>query len=149
MDLPALSEYEQSLVGHWFQVGTVAQTANGLTALSWQEIIAWATHFHKEIVVEMVEHPRHSKRHKRTYTPVVIERCSLVDWELDQIKKMSQEYASEYSQASNPSRECPKPVFLDEVSEDAALANADAMAEGFKALFGKVADQEVEVVNNS
>lgn len=92
--------------------------------------------------MEWLEQPNQMESAPPMLTPVVIERCSLVDWELDQIKKMSQEYASEYSQASNPSRECPKPIFLDEVSEDAALANADAMAEGFKALFGKVADQE-------
>jgi hypothetical protein len=149
LELPPLSEYEESLVGHWFNVGTVEQTGSGLIALSWQEILAWATHFHKEIVVEMIEHPRHSKRHKRTYTPVVIERCSLVDWELDQIKKLSQEYASEYSQASSPSRECPKTIFLDEISEDDALANANAMADAFKTMFG-TADNipSVEAVRN-
>ena len=129
------------------QVGTVQQTSGGLVSLDWQEIIAWANHFHKEVVVEMIEHPRHSLRHKRQYTPVVIERCSLVDWELEQIKKLSQEYSAEYSQASDPSRECPKPIFLDEVSEEDALANANAMAEAFK-MFSQPDGPSVEVVRN-
>jgi hypothetical protein len=129
------------------QVGTVQQTSNGLVSLSWQEIIAWAKHFHREAVVEMIEHPRHSLRHKRTYTPVVIERCSLTDWELDQIKKISQEYVSEYSVASQPSRECPKPIFLDEVSEDAKVANARAIAEAMQ-MFNLPSDK-VEKVQNS
>lgn len=97
----------------------------------------------------MIEHPRHNDRHKRQYTAVAIERCALVDWELDQIRKLSQEYASEYSQASSPQRECPTPIFLDEVSEDAAMANADAMAEGFRNLFGADSTPAVEVVRNS
>jgi hypothetical protein len=129
------------------QVGTYQQTSGGLVSLDWQEIIAWANHFHKEVVVEMIEHPRHSPKHKRTYNAVVIERCTLVDWELEQIKKLSQEYSSEYSQAIDPNRECPKPIFLDEVSEDDALANSKAIAEGLK-MFNVQSGPQVEVVRN-
>lgn len=150
LELPLLSEYEQSLVGYWFEAGTVEQTGSGLTSLSWQEIVAWANQFYKQPYVEFVEHPRHSNRHKRTYTPVVIDQCALLDWELQMIKKLSQEYAAEYSQASSPSRECPKVIFLDEVSEDDALANANAMADAFKTMFGSDSSgPSVEVVKNT
>jgi hypothetical protein len=139
LQLPPLSAYEQSLVGHWMQVGTAQQTSNGLVSLGWQEIIAWSDKFCKEMHIEMVEHPRHSKRHKRTYTPIVIERCSLLDWELEQIKLLSQEYVSEYGQAYNPSRQCPTEVFIEDVPEDEALDNARKIREAWS-MFNPVAE---------
>lgn len=146
LNLPPLSEYEQSLIGHWMQAGTVEQTANGLIALSWQEVNSWANRFHKDSFIELIEHPRQSARHKKTYSAVVVERCSLVDWELDQIKKLSQEYASEYSQASKPDRACPTTIFIDDVSEDDAIANAKKIREAFKMMFGKQ-DEVIEIRN--
>jgi hypothetical protein len=131
------------------KLGTVKQTSAGIVALDWGEIVDWAKHFYKEIHVEMIEHPRHSSRHKRTYTPVVIEKCSLLDWELEQLKNLSQEYAGEYAAANDPRRECPKPIFLDEVSEDVALANANAMADAFKTMFGADTGPQVEAVTNT
>lgn len=130
------------------QVGTVQQTSNGLVSLNWQEITAWANHFHKEIVVEWLEHPNQPEDAPLIYTPVVMERCTLVDWELEQIKKLSQDYSAEYSQASQANRECPKPIFLDEVSEDDAVKNAEAMAEAFKIMYGPDNSPRVEVVRN-
>lgn len=131
LQLPPLSEYEQSLVGHWMQVGQVQQTSSGLISLEWPQIIAWADRFHRESHVEMIEHPRHSKRHKRTYTPVLVEKCTLLDWELEQIKMLSNEFVAEYSQASNPSRQCPTPIFIEDVSAEDALENAKKMKQGF------------------
>lgn len=135
MELPSLSEYEQSLVQMWFAVGTVQQTSGGITPLTWHEIVSWAKHFHREVTVEMVEHPLQSKRHKRTYTPVVIERCSLTDWELEQIRNLSSEYVAEYHQTS-PSRECPKPVYIEDISEEDALINAASVESAMDRLLG-------------
>jgi hypothetical protein len=137
LELPSLSEYEQSLVSKWFECGTCEQGSGGLMPLSWGEIVSWATYFYKETIVEMVEHPRHSKRHKRTYTPLVIERSRLVDWELEQIKRLSQEYVSEYSQGSAPDRQCPTTIFVDDVSEDDKVANAKSIREAMRVMFGK------------
>lgn len=122
------------------QVGTVQQTSAGLISLGWQEIITWAGRFHKEVHIEMIEHPRHSKRHKRTYTPVVVERCSLLDWELEQIKMLSSEYVSEYSQASNPSRPCPTEVVIEDVPEDEALDNAKKIGAAWLAMFNPIVE---------
>lgn len=148
-ELPSLSEYEQSLIQHWFACGTVTQTGSGIVSLLWGEILKWAKHFHKRVDIELVEHPRQSARHKRAYSAVVVESCNLLDWELEQIKKLSEEYTSEYSAASNPQRECPTPIFLDEVSEEDASKNADAMADAFKVLFGADNTPAVEMVRNA
>ena len=88
----------------------------------------------------MIEHPCHSKRHKRTYTPIVIERSSLLDWELEQIKMLSNEFVGEYSQASNPSRQCPTQVFIEDVSEDEALENAKKIGAAWAAMFNPVVE---------
>ncbi|MGZ8888056.1 MAG: hypothetical protein ACXW1D_00705 [Halobacteriota archaeon] len=148
LELTPLSEYEQHLLELWFECGTVGQGAGGITPLDWTEILAWANQFYSEHYVEWVEHPRHSNRHKRVYTPLVINQCTLLDSELQMIRKLSQEYTAEYSLASEPNRECPKQIVIEDISEDDALANANAMAEGFKNLFGQPQDRSVEMVQN-
>ena len=86
----------------------------------------------------MVEHPRHDKRHKRQYTAVPVTQCTLHDAELQLIRKLSQEYCSEYHEAtSESSRACPKDIVVEDIPEDVAVANADAMADAFKNFFGK------------
>ncbi len=130
-----LSNYEQHLVDLWFDCGTVCQGGMGITSLEWCEIIKWANQFYSETYIEWVEHPRASKRHKQVFTPIPITQCILLDWELKVIKDLSQSYCAEYSEASDPSRECPIEIPV-EISEDDAIANASAIADGFKALFG-------------
>jgi hypothetical protein len=137
LELPFLSGYEQSLVSKWFECGTCEQGAGGLLPLSWKEIVAWASYFYKDTFVEMIEHPRHSLRHKRTYSPVVIERSSLVDWELEQIKRLSQEYVSEYAEGTNPDRKCPNAIFDEDVSDEDKVTNAKQIREAMKVMFGK------------
>jgi hypothetical protein len=148
LEYPTLSEYEQNLVKYWFACGVSDQTANGPTQLSWGEILNWANHFHKRVDIELVEHPRPDKRFKPSYSAVAIESCNLVDWEIEQIRRMSEDYVGEYSAASSDAkRPCPTPIFLDEVSEDAALANARAIEEGFK-MWAQDNSPRVEVVPN-
>lgn len=154
-ELPFLSDYEQSLVRYWIESGQVSQTANGPIPLTWVEIDAWANRFYSEQYIEWVEHPRplrsdglSDKRCKTVTTPVAVTQCTLTDWELQMIKRMSQEYVSEYSQ-NDPSRPCPKEVVIDDLTEDDKLANANAFESAFKSLFGS-ADKvpAVEAVNN-
>lgn len=134
LELPSLSEYEHSLVETWFAAGTVQNTGQGIAPLTWNELTSWVQHFHREVSVEMVEHPRHSKRHKRTYSPVVIERYSLTDWELQQIKLMSQEYVGEYY-STEPSRPCPKPVYIEDLTEEDAIQNANSIESALDKFF--------------
>lgn len=148
LELPPLTAYEQSLVKHWYSCGTATQTSAGAVPLVWGEIIAWAKHLHKTIEVKVVEHPKKSSRHKSTYSTVVLEGCSLTDWELEQIRLLSECYTSEVHAARDPQRECPKPIFLDEVSAEDATKNADAMADAFKTLFGADNTPAVEMVRN-
>ncbi len=148
LEMVTLSSYERHILDLWYECGTVAQGAGGLLPLDWDVIITWANHFYQHSFVEWVEHPRASNRHKRIYTPLMVTECTLMDWELELIRRLSQEYSSEYACASEPSRPCPKVIELDDVTEDEKLANAKAIAEGFKLLFGKKDDKSVEVVQN-
>ena len=149
LQLPPLSDYEQNLVKYWFSCGTVQQTSAGLIPLDWPSIISWATYFHKRVDIEVVEHPRIDKRYKPTYSAVAVEGCNLTDWEIEQIRALSEEYVSEYSAAgSDEKRECPTPIFLDDITEDVALANANSIADGLKNLFGHDSTPDVEAVPN-
>lgn len=154
-ELSFLSSYEQTLVSYWVDAGQVSQTANGLAPLTWSEIDAWARRFHTEQYVEWIDHPRRltrggapDKRYKNIQSPLLATQCTLLDWELQMIKRMSQEYVHEYSQ-TDPSRPCPKEIIFDDITEDAKLANANSFETAFKSMFGK-ADQvpAVEAVNN-
>lgn len=142
-----LSEYEQHILELWYECGTVGQGAGGIIPLAWGEIISWANQFYTESYIEWVEHPRHSERHKRVYTPLLLTQCTLLDNELQLIRKLSQEYASEYALASDPARACPKTIELEDIEEDVAIANANAMEEAFKQMFGNQ-NASVEVIHN-
>jgi len=142
-----LTRYERHLLELWYECGTIAQGANGLMPLDWNQIESWANQFYSETYIEWVEHPRHSNRHKRLYTPIPIKQCTLLDSELKLIRRLSQEYSSEYSLASDPLRPCPKDVSDEVVPEIVAEANAENMLEGFQALFGKQ-DNTIESTPN-
>lgn len=143
-----LSEYELHILNLWHECGTVAQGAGGLLPLEWPSIIQWANQFYSEDLIDWLEHPRESKRHKRVYTPIVTRHCVLFDSELSLIRQLSVEYSSEYSMASDPARPCPRVFEAEDVTEDVAKANADSIAEGFKMLFGGQDDTSVEEIIN-
>lgn len=145
-----LSSYEQWLIEMWHGAGTVGQNANGLTPLSWVEITSWANQFHTETLVEWLEHPASFDADgvllPKNYTPITITRCTILDYELEWIHRLSCEYASEYSAASEPSRECPKLVAVEDLPEDQVLQNAENIAEGFAMLFSTQNDNTVEAI---
>jgi hypothetical protein len=146
--LISLSAYEQHIYDKWIEAGTVAQGAGGLLPLDWNTITPWASHFYNEQYVKWVPFQRR-KGQKKTYTPVVMKQCTLLDSELQLIRRMSQDYANEYAEASDPARACPKEIIVEDVPEDVATANANAMADAFKTLFGKQDDiTSVEEVRN-
>lgn len=136
LELPFLTSYEQTILGYWFEVGTAKQTGQGIVGLEWNEIVAWANQFYSEQYVEWVEHPRASKRHKRQYTPLLLTQCTILDCELQIIKRMSEEYAAEYSAATDPNRPCPKEIAVEELSEEEKLDNSNKIGESLVALFG-------------
>lgn len=155
MDLPLLSSYEQTLVNYWLDCGTATPTSGGLTPITWSEIRAWASQFYTEQYIEWVEHPRPlrsdglpDERYKPIITPLLATQCTLTDWELQMIKKMSQEYVSEYS-CNSPSRQCPKEVFEEDLTEDDKLANANAIEDAFNVLFSNNNTPAVEAVTNT
>jgi hypothetical protein len=143
LELPFLHDVEQTLVGYWIEAGQVTHTANGPTAITWGEVCAWADKFHSEQYVEWVEHPRPlrsdglpDERFKEIRTPLLATQCTLPDWVLQAIKRMSQEYVGEFFNNS-PSAPCPKEVIIDELTEDDKLANAKAFKSSFMSMFGK------------
>jgi hypothetical protein len=153
-ELPFLTQYEQTLVSYWIEAGQVTSLGTGLAPLTWAEIQAWAKQFYTEQYVEWVEPPRPlradgqpDERFRARPIPLLATQCVLTDWELQMIKRMSQEYVAEYSQ-NDPSRPCPKEVILDDITEDDKLANANAFESAFKSLFGADKVPAVEAVNN-
>jgi hypothetical protein len=145
--MTALSSYEEHILELWYEAGTVVQGANGLTALDWPMIVSWADRFHSEKYTKWVKHQAR-KGQKITRVPVEVTQCTLLEYELQLIQTLSKEYCSQYSLSYEPSCECPKLVELDEVTEDDALANANAIAEGLKSLFSAPQDTSVEAVVN-
>lgn len=139
LEMAILSSYEQHILELWYKAGTVTQGANGIVPLPWDEIIAWANKFHSETYIQWVEHPRHSKRHKVAYSPVVHTECTLLDFELELIRRLSQEYCSGYA-AAYEDIPCPKEVVLEDLSDEAKLENAEAMKAGFS-MFKKAGQQ--------
>lgn len=141
-EIPFLSSYEQTLVAYWIEAGQVTSLGTGLAPLTWVEIDAWAKRFYTEQYVEWVEHPRPMRsdgmpdeRYKVVTTPILVTQCILTDWELQTIKRMSQEYVAEYSQ-TDPSRPCPKEIVVGDITEDDKLANANTVTTALKSLFG-------------
>lgn len=96
--LPDIREAKY-LVGLLYDAGTVCQSGQGISPLSWVEIDSW----------------------------LKVTQLSLSNWELITIKNMSHAYASEYSRASEKSALMPYTnVEVGEV--DRAAVNAKAMS---------------------
>lgn len=149
LDVTPLSSYESWILELWYKAGTVGQGAHGLIPLSWEEITSWADRFYSETYIEWVEHPRISNRHKPVYTPIPIKQSTLLDEELEWIHRMSCEYSSEYAAANDPNRECPVTIVLEDIPEEQAIQNADAIREAMIAQFGnREVDTSVEAVPN-
>ncbi len=102
-----LSKYETYLVELWHEVGTIGNSGSGMMPLPWSEITAWANRFFGD---------------------------ALEDYELHMIREMSQHYCWEYSEASEPSRPCPKEIILEEVD---AEAESKALGDALMSMFGK------------
>lgn len=140
LEMVSLSEYETYILERWYEAGTVSQGAGGLLPLEWPVIESWARQFYTESYVEWVEHPvtyyPNGRERARVYSPVVLKQCVLMDSELQLIRRLSQEYCSEYAESSNPTRDCPKQVVIEDTTEDEVLANADAMKEAMMQAFG-------------
>lgn len=103
-------------------MGSTSQGGTGVAPLVWGEIIEWANHFYSQHIVAYVEG-----------SPVVIKKCTLEDYELEIIMQLSREYCQEYYEASDPNRECPKEIFLDEIDP---VENSNAILEMFQKNWG-------------
>lgn len=105
---PELPEGADYLVSLFHSAGIATQTGMGLVPLSWQEIESWVA------CCGLDE--------------------SVTPWELGVVRKMSEAYASEYTQASAPRR--PQPyspeVDPDEIDRDAVMAKAISVLAAFK-----------------
>lgn len=159
-ELVVLDEYEQHLIKLWREVGSVSQGGMGVAPLAWEEIIKWADKFYLADTIVMVPKTitKSSEKLVKDWwkwktvreietiveeTPVVVKRSILKDYELEIIMQLSREYCNEYSEAVDPLRDCPREIFLDEVD---AIANADAILEGFKSLWGGAQNMAPEIV---
>jgi len=114
----------------------VAQGGMGLSPLDWTQIVAWSERMYSSDTVEWVKSP--TKR----WMPVVTTQNTLMDYELQIIRQLSQEYCSEYSQASSPQRSCPKELSTEEFD---SLENSNAINNAFIELFGS-AEQRSKLV---
>jgi len=125
-----LSTYERWLAEIWHEVGTVGSGGMGITAISWEEIKAWAELFFKEEYIEWVKSPTNR------WMPVVMTHTTLSDWELQTIRFLSSEYCSEASENA-PNRPCPKEIILEDISKDEAYAESMRLKESLLEMFGK------------
>lgn len=144
LELPFLSSYEQNLVSYWVDAGQVTHTANGPVAITWGEIKDWAELFHSEQYVEWVVPPLPARidglpdeRFRSKPIPLLAKQCTLTDWELQMIKRMSQEYVNEFANTAVDAP-CPKEVVIEDLAEEDKLANAKAMKDTLKSMFGVV-----------
>lgn len=137
-ELVVLDEYEQHLVTLWREVGSVSQGGMGVAPLVWTEIIAWANQFYSKSIVQIING-----------LPIVQKVCTLEDYELEIIMQLSREYCNEYAEASDPNRECPKEIFLDEIATEDAIENANAIEDMFMSFWGKPVDTTPEIVRNT
>lgn len=127
LELCELTEYEKYLVSLWYESGAVSTNGMGVGALTWAELTCWADRFFSETYVEWVKSPT------RRWMPIALKQHTLLDYELHIIKFLSQEYASEYSAASDPKRQCPKEIDIEQVD---GKAESVAMGNAFISLFG-------------
>lgn len=156
MDLLHLSSYEQTLVNYWTECGTAISTSGGLSPITWNEVDAWAKRFYTEQYVEWVEPPRPlrldglpDERHRKKPIPLLTTQCLLTDWELQMIRRMSQEYVAAYAN-TDPLAPCPREVILEDLTIDDKLANANAFLSAAMSLFGNTEKSPaVEAVSNT
>lgn len=162
LEMVPITEYEKHILDLWYDAGTVAQGAHGIIPLSWSEIIAWANQFYSEEYIEWIplsSEPKkplplslygrpQAKEQPIKAVPIKVRQCTLLDYELKLIRKLSQEYAAEYAQASDKARVCPKDIYIEDVSEEDARNNADAMEQALLDLFSEKDDKKIEVVPN-
>lgn len=95
LTMPELNE-EEYILGLWQEAGSVSSGGMGIAALSWQEIQAW----------------------------INVTETELEMWEKLLIRRLSQEYCSEYSSASDVSRPAPfNHIVLEEINREALSNN--------------------------
>lgn len=83
--MPPVDE-AQYLIELWHEAGTIESSGMGISRLSWAEIGGWLK------VREFKEEP------------------PLTSWEIDTVRKLSEEYSSEYNLASQKDRPAPYEV---------------------------------------
>lgn len=115
----------------------LTQGGMGVTSLEWGEIRSWAELFHSDTYIEWCDNPETTADVVLPPSAIPVKQITLTDWELQQVKRLSEEYCSEYHAATEPSRPCPRDIFIEDVSDEVAMENAKAMAQGFRDLFGK------------
>lgn len=128
-----LGTYANQIANMWKEAGTVTQGGMSTSTLTWVEIKAWADQFYSEDVIEWIEQPRLKWARKTDLLPVKVRRCSLSDYELLAIRKLSQEYSYELS-CDDINRPCPLEIELEEVD---ALAESSALEAAMAAMFSK------------
>lgn len=99
-------ESEAYLVRLWEEAGVVDTSGMGVTRLSWKEIEAWL-----------------NVREMRGELP-------LTSWEIETVRKLSEEYATEYSAATDVDREAPYVV------ESIEQVDRPAVMNKFKSILG-------------
>lgn len=134
----------------------------GVAPLVWEEIIKWAERFYIQDkiimvprkttkIIEKVVRGRVATQIETVLeeTPILTRVSSLEDYELEIIMQLSREYCDEYAESSDPDRQCPKEIFLDEVTAEDAIANANAIQDGLMSLFRTQIDTNPEIVRNT
>ncbi len=101
--LPDVNE-AQYLIEMWHHAGTVSQNANGISPLSWLEIRAWR--MENEIRID--------------------------NFEINTIRRLSQEYVGEYYAATDKNRVAPYEVQEEEIDRKAIANKVKNVLAGFK-----------------
>lgn len=101
---PDIAPGGQHLVGLFVCAGQITQTAQGIVPLDWQQLKAF----------------------------VELNELDLCTWEIRILKRMSEAYCIEYSQASDPHRPIPYRPVVEETEED-KLAKARKMLKNMAA----------------
>lgn len=110
--LPPISELETYLVSLFYSSGQAMATGMGLVPLSFQEIKAWSE---GSGIGD-----------------------SLTPWQFTLIRRMSECYASEYSQATDPKRKSPYSPKTDEEEE----IDRTAVMNKMKAMFKRINNED-------
>jgi hypothetical protein len=115
--MPEIVNGYEYLRGYWEEAGAFEINSNGVCKLSWQEIESWLN-------VKYSNLKNSSKRHTRRRNIGVDSKWVLSDWEIEMVRKMSEEYVSEYNQARDKQR--PAPYVAETVDEDVQAEMAAA-----------------------